>query len=501
MDMKRKPFQKNHVGEVERILIGMGVYGYITEKAKEYIVSRWFIYYCYFQLMFLMDLSRLEGERGREESGYYRAKEEEAVLSLYLECEASVSGIKGAIKNILGEEISGGKISEIINGYGGMLPESEEGIRVAISFVSDEIFKSRKPVLVTVDGESGYILSMKEEERRDKDSWGKCWIELIDEGTGEVRKIVADNGKGIVSGIEMLFSEEVYQEDLFHVITRLACLLWILERKAYGAIAKEYEAERLFDRARTEKTLEKRLQGYEEAYAEALKWILIYDDFVYLFRQLQEVLQIVDKNSGQLRVKSEVESEIEAILDLMEEIDYEKVKEGVDYFRKHQQNLLRYFDEVEKADKLFKEVIPDEFIRDIMVLLYSYRSQTYTASGKRLRKLKKKIASLEEILLEWLTQKEVDSLYGLVEGTLSKIIRSSSIVENTNSRLRRFFDSARGQINQNRLNLIRFYLNHKVFTRGKRKGSSPAQLFHNQKDNQLHWLDALKSMKTRKLAA
>ena len=146
-------------------------------------------------------------------------------------------------------------------------------------------------------------------------------------------------------------------------------------------------------------------------------------------------------------------------------------------------------------------MIKDEFIREILVLLYSYNSQTYAATGKRLRKLKEEIAFLEEALLVWLTHKEIDSFYGLVEGTLSKIIRSSSIVENNNSRLRRFFDSARGQINQNRLNLIRFYLNHKVFTRGKRKGSSPAQLFHNQKDNQLPWLEALKSVKTRKLAA
>ena len=47
MDMNRKPFERNHVGEVERILIGLGVYlnkglyGYITEKAKEYVVSGW----------------------------------------------------------------------------------------------------------------------------------------------------------------------------------------------------------------------------------------------------------------------------------------------------------------------------------------------------------------------------------------------------------------------------------------------------------------------------
>ena len=85
-----------------------------------------------------------------------------------------------------------------------------------------------------------------------------------------------------------------------------------------------------------------------------------------------------------------------------------------------------------------------------------------------------------------------------MEKQLFSIIRSSSMVENTNSRLRPFFDAARGQINQNRLNLIRFYLNHKVFERGRRKGKAPAQILYGKNRASENWLFKLYAIKTQK---
>ncbi|MGK5090411.1 hypothetical protein WDW89_00185 [Deltaproteobacteria bacterium TL4] len=83
-----------------------------------------------------------------------------------------------------------------------------------------------------------------------------------------------------------------------------------------------------------------------------------------------------------------------------------------------------------------------------------------------------------------------NSLWNQTTWLLNSVIRASSYVENVNSRLRRFFDSGRGQLNQNRLNLIRFYLNHKIFQRGKRAGNSAKSLFKKQEPQ--HWLDELR---------
>jgi hypothetical protein len=49
-------FQRNHVSNAERLEIGLHVfryksmYGLITNLARTYVVSRWFIYYCYLRL-------------------------------------------------------------------------------------------------------------------------------------------------------------------------------------------------------------------------------------------------------------------------------------------------------------------------------------------------------------------------------------------------------------------------------------------------------------------
>ena len=151
-------------------------------------------------------------------------------------------------------------------------------------------------------------------------------------------------------------------------------------------------------------------------------------------------------------------------------------------------------------------MIPDEFVRQIFVLIFGCQSQSYTAYGKRKLFLKEQIDELKQMLTEYpeseyAGETEFEQLYPLVEKQLSSIIRSSSMVENTNSRLRPFFDSARGQINQNRLNLIRFYLNHKDFERGRRKGKAPAQILYGKNAASEHWLSILQAKQTEKEAA
>lgn len=493
-------FQRNHIDEITRVEIGLGVYlhkgiyGYVSKKAREYLVSRWFIYYCYFQLILLLDL--WEEEKYLQRRCYCKELSiEERVVSLYLDCESSVSGVQRAIKSLFGEALSAGRISEILNEYGSKLPFSESGLEMSLKFVSDEIFSNGKPILVTVEPLSGYILQIKEVENRDKESWGICWLEIVGENRDKVEKVISDHGRGLYEGIKLVFSEEIYQEDLFHVIIRLAYLQCVFEKKAYSAINNEYQMQERLKKARNTRVFPKVLKEYEESKLLALNSVLLYDNFVYLFKELQKVLEMVDEKTGFLKNKKEVIEQVEAILNLMEEIGNEEITKGVNYFRKHQENLLKYFDEVEIADKFLEEKIPDEFTRSILILIYHYNSKLYSGYGKVKGKMKQEIDFWQNAILEIITPEEFMKLYEIIEAKLSKILRSSSIVENTNSRLRRFSDSSRGQINQNRLNLIRFYLNHKTFERGRRKGKSPSELFHNEDGQQKHWLEILRASK------
>ncbi len=155
-------------------------------------------------------------------------------------------------------------------------------------------------------------------------------------------------------------------------------------------------------------------------------------------------------------------------------------------------DLLRYFDQVAVADQRLKDEIPDVMIRQELLRFYAWKIDFRSATGTHRKRLKDDIVCWETILGEWLSPERFKRLYKKVDKELKVVIRSSSMVENINSRLRRFFNSARGQINQNRLNLIRFYLNRKMFTRGPRAGTTPKQMFYGEEKSG-HWLTELKA--------
>lgn len=281
----------------------------------------------------------------------------------------------------------------------------------------------------------------------------------------------------------------IFQGNMFHIIIRLVAGGRQAKRKAYSAIEKEYEAFDTFERAKSESVFQQRLEQYGKVYAEAEKWMRWYDDSLYLFRELQEVVRIVVGKTGELRRKAEVIAEVETILDVLEdEIDAEKIQEGTRDIRKHLEALMHYFDEVEAAAKELNAVITERAVRHCVFRLYACQQQLSTAYGQRKRGLNAHKAALEQALSDRLGETESRRLYHMVEQKLSSIIRSSAMVENTNSRLRRFFDSARGQIQQARLNLIWFYLNHQPFERGRRRGKTAAQLFHGDEASSEHWL-------------
>ncbi len=467
----------------------------MTDLARKYVVSRWCIYYCYMNVMLVLALQHEKRPSLKPQYGYYDSLDAR-VLSVYLDTEASLSGVRKALKNLFGQEVSVGRISEILKEYGGYV-ESRETVTVRVKLISDEIFIGA-PILVTVEPVSGYILGVDLAEHRDQDTWGACWLELVDNETGQIERIVADQATGLIGGIELICDEpeKVYQSDLFHVLMRLVSGIWRAERKAYAAIDKEYDAAAKFERAKSERVLVKRLEKYETAKATAEKWIRRYDESMYLFRELQEVLRMVDQKNGELRRKADVVAEVESILELLEcEIDDEKIQKGARYIRKHHETLLLYFDEVEAAAECLNKAIAEETVRQDLLRAYACQQQLYIAYGQRKRQLEARLTAFQESLIARIGQAEYERFSHLVEQRLSAIIRSSSMVENTNSRLRRFFDSARGQISQHRLNLIRFYLNHKPFKRGRRQGKSPAQLFHGDEAPPEHWLTILRAKK------
>ena len=83
------------------------------------------------------------------------------------------------------------------------------------------------------------------------------------------------------------------------------------------------------------------------------------------------------------------------------------------------------------------------------------------------------------------------TLFDAVSQALAQIPRSSSLVENLNSRLRNYF-TLRRHLGHSYLDLLQFYLNHHRFMRSRcaeREGRSPREVMTGQ--SHLHWLTLL----------
>jgi hypothetical protein len=83
------------------------------------------------------------------------------------------------------------------------------------------------------------------------------------------------------------------------------------------------------------------------------------------------------------------------------------------------------------------------------------------------------------------------TLFVAVKQAMAQTPRSSSLVENLNSRLRNYF-TLRRHLGNSYLDLLQFFLNHRRFMRsrvGERTGKSPRELMTGQ--GHAHWLTLL----------
>ena len=124
--------------------------------------------------------------------------------------------------------------------------------------------------------------------------------------------------------------------------------IWVerFEKKAYQAIEEEYYQLRVFDSAKSDVVIAKRIKAYEAAVAETTKQLEIYEDFVYLYSNIVKELHLFDLN-GDYRKRQVAEENIEAILDLLDEFGNTSLSDVVKKIRTSLPQLLNYFDQAD----------------------------------------------------------------------------------------------------------------------------------------------------------
>jgi hypothetical protein len=223
-----------------------------------------------------------------------------------------------------GVRVSFGKIQ-------GILSEAEEraatfNAQVDLSKIKasavDEMFSQGAPVLAGVDLEYGYLHSLSLRESRS----AQDWAEVLKQGKAQgldLSVVVKDAAPGIAAGVREVFPEAEQRDDCFHVLYEMNKERRRLESRAYGAVQREEEAKTKLSRIRAKERKKRNKQRRKIVWAKrrCREAIDRYDQFDRAYRQVQDALDPIDLETGQLRTGEQAQAQFEQAAAIIREID------------------------------------------------------------------------------------------------------------------------------------------------------------------------------------
>lgn len=469
-------------------------WGSITQLAKKYAISRTFIYMLQYQLNeAIEDCFYLEGSPSKKElTVESKTKSLEYALLLRLEGNCSIPSISEILKRMGLKNNSVGTVSQEINQIGAYLPNTFYFDNETILYVYlavDEMFSHSIPVLISVDPISTAILRIELSESRKTQDWINHFNKLKENGI-KVILVVSDEGQGICSATDFVFPEIDRQPDTFHAIShRLGKWVNSLENSAYAAIGNEYHCLEIFDSAKTGQIIQKRMDAYFEAKTKADQAIMLYDAYKFLYHCIIAHLQVFDRH-GNPCDRQNAQENIRAALDLMIALPINKVKKEINTIYNLLDDLLGYLDIAQQSIKTLTKEGLQPYIIQAFSLVWQYQKNAIKAK-KPLRHGNFATKEKEQLdMLRLMLGDDFVPIKTMVFSELDKIIQSSAIVENINSIVRAFLNTSRNRVNQELLNIIMFYHNHRRYKSGKRKGKTPMELLTGVKQEK-DWLEML----------
>ncbi len=471
--------------------LNKGVYGAMTRLAILYGISRTFTY----QLLWALEYALATDFHSPNVfplpvSAQIRLSLDAFILLLRLEGNCSIQKISNILKKSGYKTSSTGYISERLKQYGEKLsPTLHSEERRYVFFLSDEIFAGSRPILITVESKSMAILRIDLAEDRSADTWKAHWIE-IQRHQFFTLGLVSDRGKGLTEGFKGLFDEAPYQPDLFHDLRDLSKIILVkLEKAAQKAAAEVDTRWKILDSARSERVINERIEAYEEAVEAARKARELYEDALYLFQQIQHNLDLFDVH-GNLKDPQAVRGNIEAALDLMQELDQSDLWESAQTFKDRLDSLLRYFGIAQNIHQKLSEGIPNQDVLQALCLAWQWDHKYHQAKSSDQNHYCAEERDFWLAYAEAIFEGDFPAVKEHAFDFLDTIVRSSSLVEAVNSLIRPYLHTCKGQITQEMLNLIMFSHNHRKFNDGKRKNKAPIEILTGKKLEQ-DWLDML----------
>jgi hypothetical protein len=335
----------------------------------------------------------------------------------------------------------------------------------------DELFSQGAPNLLVVGNDSLYIYALSRQPRCDGDTGGCI---LLDSPPTPLFN--SDAGSGLAAGVQAA-GMAVHQGDWDHVLRPLWGQVARLEAHAYAALEAAEERVIKFDQAHTTGRLAQHLRAWERLEREAQRAVARHDTFRSLAEQVDSWFALIDWETGELRDPVTGAAALRAIGHQIQALPGGNIYDNVGKLLIHQaEALFRYQPVLAQA---------------LQPLVARWGAPTIQALARiwqldaDARRHPGPLADQQHRQRSWLASldaavalvgpEQVWEAWAAVCAVLGHAWRGSMLAECVNSLLRPILDR-RKATDQGCLELFRFRHNVRRFTRGKRAGTSPAEL-------------------------
>jgi len=453
----------------------------VSDLAARHGVSRKFIYQQTHKARAVLDGAFSPATPDSEvlfELAVTKAWLRQAIVGLTLICHSSYRGVVEFLRDLLGLPVSVGCVHDVLQSATRQADtinrqQDLSGIRVGLH---DEIFQGATPVLAGVDAASTYCYLLAAEERRDADTWGVHLLDAAAQGL-DPDYTIADAGQGLRAGQRAAWGDTPCHGDVFHIQHQCEGLANTLARLAKGATSQRMALQAGIGRAGqqdpdSELVVQLELARDTEARASCLA-----RDVRTLTQWLRhDVLALAGPN---LATRQLLFDFIVGELEAREPEDPRRIRPVRVALQNQRDHLLAFAGvlDAKLADIAQAHAVGEPLVREACVLhRLPSTSPVYWQGWNRLRA---QVGGKFHALFDAVSRAMVDTP------------RSSSLVENLNSRLRTYF-TLRRHLGGAYLDLLRFFLNHRRFLRSRhaeRQGKSPRELMTGH--GHPHWLTLL----------
>jgi hypothetical protein len=446
----------------------------ITDLASEHGVSRKFIYAQTGKARVALDdafKSVADENEVLFELAVSKTWLRQVIVALPLICHSSYRGVVEFMRDLLGvcDELQAtARQAGIVNG-------AEDLSRVRVG-LHDEIFQGKTPVLAGVDAASTYCYLLAAVEHRDADTWGVHLLDATERGL-KPNHTIADAGQGLRAGQKAAWGDTPCHGDVFHIQHQYEGLANMLSHVAQGAASRRKKLEIMIDRAGQASPDEGLAIELELARQTEVQAFRLARDVRLLTQWLSH--DVLALSGPVLATRQILFDFIVAELARREAQDARRIRPVRVALQNQRDDLLAFAGVLD--DKLTAiargHELSDSVVREACVL---HRLPTTSAAyWQGWNQLRTTLGAKFHILFD------------AVALVMAQTPRSSSLVENLNSRLRNYF-TLRRHLGGSYLDLLRFFLNHRRFMRSQRAertGRSPRELLTGE--GHPHWLTLL----------